>query len=39
VRCAEIFTDTASGKSRIGRPNLAAAQARLVPGDVRNARP
>ena len=33
-RCAEIFTDTASGKSRIGRPNLAAALASLVPGDV-----
>jgi DNA invertase Pin-like site-specific DNA recombinase len=33
-RCAEIFTDTGSGKSRVGRPNLAAARASLVPGDV-----
>jgi DNA invertase Pin-like site-specific DNA recombinase len=33
-RCAEIYTDTASGKSRVGRQNLAAALAGLVPGDV-----
>ena len=33
-RCAEIFTDTASGQSRVGRPNLAAALASLVPGDM-----
>jgi DNA invertase Pin-like site-specific DNA recombinase len=34
ARCAKIFTDTASGKSRVGRPNLAAALASLMPGDV-----
>jgi hypothetical protein len=34
ARCAEIFTDTASGKSRIGRPNLATALASLAPGEA-----
>jgi DNA invertase Pin-like site-specific DNA recombinase len=33
-RCSKIFTDTASGKSRVGRPDLAAAVAHLAPGDV-----
>ena len=33
-RCAEIFTDRASGKSLTGRPELARAIAELAPGDV-----
>ena len=33
-RCIRIFTDTASGKSLQGRPELARAVADLAPGDV-----
>lgn len=33
-RCSRIFTDTASGKSRTGRPDLARAIATLAPGDT-----
>ena len=33
-RCTRIFTDTASGKSLEGRPELARAIADLAPGDV-----
>jgi DNA invertase Pin-like site-specific DNA recombinase len=33
ARCGEIFTDSASGKSRAGRPNLDRAIARLTQGD------
>ena len=33
-RCTRIFTDTASGKSLQGRPELARAITNLAPGDV-----
>src|SRR5262245_65493379 len=33
-RCAAIFTDTASGKSLEGRPQLGMAIASLAPGDT-----
>jgi DNA invertase Pin-like site-specific DNA recombinase len=32
-RCDKIFSDTASGKSTAGRPELAAAISALAPGD------
>ena len=33
-RCTTIFTDTASGKSLEGRPELGKAIATLAPGDI-----
>jgi DNA invertase Pin-like site-specific DNA recombinase len=33
-RCTDIFSDTASGKSLAGRPELAKAIGKLAPGDV-----
>lgn len=33
-RCVEIFSDTASGKSRAGRPELEKVLAKLSPRDV-----
>ena len=33
-RCVEIYSDTASGKRRVGRPQLAKVLAKLAPSDV-----